>query len=76
MGKRLREIISALLSHKDKSAETLMGSSVDAIKLRSSMTLFDKAQPDDVFSEVLSVLFNGERDVQSLNMLEHRSYGN
>lgn len=76
LGKRLREITSALLSHKDKSAETLMGSSVDAIKLRSSMTLFGKAQPDDVFSEVLSVFFNGERDVQGLNMLEHRSYGN
>ena len=76
LGKRLREITAVLLSHKDKDVETLMGSSVDAVKLCSSMTLFDKAQPDDIFSEVLSYFYNGRRDVQTLNKLECRQYGN
>jgi uncharacterized protein (DUF1810 family) len=37
--------------------------STDAMKLRSSMTLFEAAAPDErVFAEVLERWFDGERD--------------
>ncbi len=40
LGARLREITDALLSHEDKSAVQIFGW-LDAMKVRSSMTLFD-----------------------------------
>lgn len=46
-----------------------MGSRIDAVKLRSSMTLFDAISPDDIFSEVLDVFFNGNRDKLTLDVL-------
>lgn len=71
LGKRLRDIASVLLTHRDEDAETLMGSSIDAVKLRSSMTLFDAASPDDVFNDVLDAFYQGKRDSRTLNMLSH-----
>lgn len=35
-----------------------MGSEVDVLKLHSSMQLFDKVSPDDVFAEVLKAYFS------------------
>lgn len=60
LGPRLREICTALLKHRDKSAVRIMGS-VDALKLRSSMTMFDCISPNDIFGEVLDVFYDGER---------------
>lgn len=71
LGPRLREITRAVLSHRKDSIETIMGSQIDAIKLRSSMTLFDLVSPDDVFSEVLEVFFDGERDSRTLRIVSH-----
>ena len=34
---------------------------IDSRKLRSSMTLFDLASPDDVFAKVLEKFFDGRR---------------
>lgn len=76
LGKRLKEITSVLISHKDKDAVTLMGSDIDALKLRSSMTLFAAASPNDIFNEVLDAFYGGKRDNRTLNMLAHRKYGN
>ena len=42
LGPRLRECAEALLSHSDKSAQEILGE-IDAVKLRSSMTLFARA---------------------------------
>ena len=42
LGERLREITGALLEHRNKSATDILGE-IDAMKLRSSMTLFDIA---------------------------------
>lgn len=60
LGERLREITCALLEHRDKSATDILGE-IDAMKLRSSMTLFDMASPNDIFAEVLDVFYEGNR---------------
>lgn len=66
LGKRLRKITSVLLSHKDEDIVTLMGSYIDAIKLRSSMTLFDAISPNDIFAQVLDAFFDDKRDDKTL----------
>lgn len=59
LGTRLREITRALLAHRGhRTVRQLMGSEVDVLKLRSSMQLFDKVSPDDVFAEVLKAYFS------------------
>lgn len=58
---RIHEISSVLLQHKGKAAIDIFGS-IDSMKVRSSMTLFDKLSPNDVFGKVLDTFFNGERD--------------
>ena len=52
LGPRLREITGVLLTHKGKSAEQIFGP-IDAVKLRSSMTLFHSATGDFQFNMVL-----------------------
>lgn len=69
LGKRIREITLVLLEHSTDDILCLMGSRIDAVKLRSSMTLFDAISPDDIFSEVLDVFFNGNRDKLTLDVL-------
>lgn len=49
LGKRLREITSTLLQYEGKSAEEIFGE-LDAMKVRSSMTLFDAVCPNDMFA--------------------------
>ena len=66
---RLREITSELLKHKEVEVEHLMGSRIDAVKLRSSMTLFDVVSPDDIYNNVLDVFFEGKRCSHTLTML-------
>ena len=66
LGKRLREITSAVLSHKDDDILVIMGSGIDAKKFRSSMTLFDLVCPGDVFAEALEAFFGGQRDRRTL----------
>jgi uncharacterized protein (DUF1810 family) len=60
LGKRLREITSTLLAIEGKSAEEIFGD-LDAMKVKSSMTLFDIISPDDIFAEVLDKFYNGDR---------------
>ncbi|MDR7274658.1 DUF1810 domain-containing protein [Catenuloplanes atrovinosus] len=62
LGPRLRECARTVLAVRDRSAEEIFGT-VDATKLRSSMTLFALAAPDEpVFTEVLARYFGGEPD--------------
>ena len=46
-----------------------MGWEVDSMKLKSSMTLFDAASPDDIFGEVLDTFFDGSRCLLTLRLL-------
>lgn len=68
LGKRLREITSAVLSHKGEDIEAVMGGRTDTMKFRSSMTLFDAVCPGDIFAEALDVFFSGARDSRTLGM--------
>ena len=69
---RLFEITKALLQHEGQYAETILGY-VDAMKVRSCMTLFDFIEPDSVFAEVLDVFYNGERDAKTLEIIRSTS---
>jgi uncharacterized protein (DUF1810 family) len=52
LGPRLRECCELLLTHTGRSAVDIFGG-VDAMKLRSSMTLFAEATDDPLFTQVL-----------------------
>ncbi len=72
LGPRLLESSQALLSVTDRSAEEILGG-IDALKLRSSMTLFGRADPREaVFGDVLRRFFGGEEDAATLRLLEGR----
>ena len=62
LGPRLVESAEALLTHEGVSASEVMGE-VDAIKLRSSMTLFARVAPElPVLAQVLERYFEDEPD--------------
>lgn len=66
---RLSETSSTLLSWQGKrSAEAVLGS-IDAMKVRSSMTLFEAAGGNDPFASVLAGFYDGERDERTLALL-------
>jgi uncharacterized protein (DUF1810 family) len=70
LGPRLLECCRALLALEDVPAERVLGS-VDAMKLRSSMTLFAAADPDEpVFTEVLDRFYDGEPDERTVRLLQ------
>ncbi|MDN0072102.1 DUF1810 domain-containing protein [Bacteroides caecigallinarum] len=66
--KRLFKITESLLMHKGKDIESIMGD-IDAMKLKSSMTLFDAVQPGSVFGEVLDEFYGGERCRRTLEKI-------
>jgi uncharacterized protein (DUF1810 family) len=69
LGPRLTECCQALLYQRDRSAEQILGG-IDAVKLRSSMTLFARADPEaQVFGEVLERYFDGEADAATERLL-------
>lgn len=69
LGARLREGAGLLLSSSGQSAEDVLGA-VDAMKLSSSMTLFQAVATDEaVFSDVLARFFDGAADPATLRIL-------
>lgn len=66
LGVRLREITMALLQHRGESAVDILGN-IDAVKVRSCMTLFDTVSPDDIFQEVLDTFYGGSSDKKTLD---------
>ena len=69
LGPRLRECCRALLDLEDVSAERVLGG-VDAMKLRSSMTLFAHADPEEqLFTDVLDRFYDGEQDDRTARLL-------
>jgi uncharacterized protein (DUF1810 family) len=62
LGPRLRECDGLLLATRDRTAEQIFGG-IDAVKLRSSMTLFHRAAPDESeFRDVLDRFYGGRPD--------------
>ena len=68
LGPRLRDCAAALLQHEGRSARDVLGD-IDAVKLRSSMTLFALAAPDEaVFTQVLQRYFDGVPDPATVEL--------
>jgi uncharacterized protein (DUF1810 family) len=68
LGPRLRES-ATILMEKPGAAEQIFGG-IDALKLRSSMTLFQHADPGEpLFREVLDRYFDGAEDPATLERL-------
>ena len=62
LGERLRECAGIVLATEGRTALEIFGE-IDAMKLRSSMTLFHRAAPDEpVFAQVLARYFGGVAD--------------
>lgn len=71
LGKRLREITAALLAHEERTAEEIFGD-LDAMKVRSCMTLFDIISPEDIFSEVLRRFYSNTKCEITIAMLSKK----
>lgn len=70
LGSRLQHCCDLLLPHTARGAEQVLGP-VDALKLRSCLTLFERAAPEEpVFGELLDDFYDGGRDGATLAMLQ------
>jgi uncharacterized protein (DUF1810 family) len=69
LGERLRESSAVVAGLQSRSAEDVFGA-IDAVKLRSSMTLFARAAPGErVFADVLDHYFGGKPDPATERLL-------
>ena len=69
LGPRLLQCAEALLPWAEKrSAEQIFGP-IDAMKLRSSFTLFDQVKSGGPFAEGLAAFYGGEGDERTLALL-------
>lgn len=70
LGQRLREISGVLLELRGSDPVAVFGG-IDSMKLKSSMTLFAVAAPDDpLFRQVLDKYYGGEQDALTLRILD------
>jgi uncharacterized protein (DUF1810 family) len=71
LGPRLRECADALLALATHDPVTVLGE-IDAVKLRSSMTLFVRADPGESrFAAVLDHFYGGIPDPATDDLLDH-----
>ena len=69
LAERYREAVEAILGWAEsRSAEDILGS-IDAIKLRSSLTLFENASGDPLFADAIQAFFEGPDDA-TLRLLQ------
>jgi len=68
LGGRLHESLKALQLLEPTSAESVFGS-LDAMKFRSSLTLFAEADGDPIVEAALDRWFGGQRDETTLQLL-------
>ena len=69
LGERLHENLQLLLAQRDLEAEDLLGE-IDALKLRSCVTLFAEAAPyEPLYREVLERFYGGRPDPHTLALL-------
>ena len=66
LGKRLRDAVNALPVYGD--AVDIFGR-LDAMKLRSCLTLFDLVSPQEIFAEFLEKYFNNKRCQKTLKIV-------
>lgn len=66
LGPRLRECTGLVLAVEGRDIRRILGD-IDALKFRSSMTLFAQASPEDMlFQDALAKYFEGVLDKQTL----------
>jgi uncharacterized protein (DUF1810 family) len=69
LGPRLREVARAVLLHAGEDMSTIFGP-LDAMKLRSSMTLFARAAPDEpLFADVVGRCLGSRYDERTDELL-------
>lgn len=72
LGARLAESVAALSAHRGLGAEEILGS-LDAMKLRSCLTLFARAaEPGSPFQAALANYFAGHEDPATIALLGQR----
>ena len=70
LGARMRECCQALMALEGRTAHEIFRSP-DDLKLRSSLTLFARAAPDEpLFDDLLVKYFGGKEDPATLELLE------
>lgn len=72
LGARYRECVAALQDLTISDPVAVFGE-VDAMKLRSSLTLFGAARPHPLFAEAINRWFGGDRDPSTLNLIGVRT---
>jgi uncharacterized protein (DUF1810 family) len=73
LGGRLRKSVEAILPWSERvTAEDIFGP-IDALKLKSSLTLFDRVEPDALFGMGLDGFFAGQRDGRTLALLNEQA---
>lgn len=69
LGVRLRQCCGLLMAVQGRTALQIFGP-IDALKLRSCLTLFERATPDEpLFGQLLDRFYGGERDAATLQPL-------
>jgi len=68
LGERLRDCVAALQDLNESDVEVVFGP-IDALKLRSSLTLFERAGGGRLFEAALDRWFDGRRDDMTLTLL-------
>ena len=69
LGQRLRQCLGAILEWSGKrTAEQILGS-IDALKFRSGLTLFDVIEPLGPFAHGLAAFYGNEADQRTLALL-------
>lgn len=69
LGGRLREITRALLELPQELTATHILGWIDAVKVRSCMTLFHEVSHEQLFLDVLNRFYDGEKDPSTLDLL-------
>jgi uncharacterized protein (DUF1810 family) len=59
----------AVLSWSDRRRAFQIFGDVDALKFHSSMTLFDRVAPHDLFADALAAFYEGASDRATLALL-------
>lgn len=71
LGNRLYNITLELLKINEDDPINIFGN-VDALKLKSSMTLFDIVSDDEIFYDVLKKYYGGKKDERTIALLDKK----
>ena len=70
VGDKKETPVAPFAKAREKSTAYEILGTIDAIKVRSSMTLFDHIMPNAIFAEVLDAFYNSQRDELTLNLFQ------